>query len=332
MLKSIVVIGLGSMGKRRIRLLKAMKLSVEVVGIDSNVERCKTAEEQFRIESYSSLEEAEEQVKIDCAFICTPPLSHARVIQQCLAHGYHIFTEINLVADLYKENVALAHEKGLTLFLSSTPIYRDEMKIIGEQVRVNGHKVSYLYHVGQYLPDWHPWERYESFFASSRRSNGCRELFAIELPWMVKVFGEIVEVHVLSGKMSELNIDFQDTYFVQLLHANGSKGVFAVDVVCRKPVRKLEVYNEELYIEWEGTPQTLKKQNLVTGKSECIGGGSYIKEEGYSEFVNEYAYINEIREFFEVINGKDPEYTMEMDAQILDIIDQIEKATQENKK
>ena len=42
-------------------------------------------------------------------------------------------------------------------------------------------------------------------------------------------------------------------------------------------------------------------------------------------FRSECAYINEIQEFFEVLTGKQPEYTMEMDARILSIIDQIEK-------
>ncbi|MDD6628175.1 MAG: hypothetical protein PUF03_07990 [Lachnospiraceae bacterium] len=66
---------------------------------------------------------------------------------------------------------------------------------------------------------------------------------------------------------------------------------------------------------------------------ECIGdyselknaSGTYYNEPGYSEFVNECAYMNEIKEFFEVVRGKQPEYTMEKDAQILRTIDEIEK-------
>ncbi len=97
--------------------------------------------------------------------------------------------------------------------------------------------------------------------------------------------------------------------------------MLGVDVACRKPVRKLEVYNEEMYIEWEGTPQTLKIQNLATGKMESVNCGTYFNETGYSEFVNECSYKNEIKEFFAVLAGKQPEYTMEKDARILNIID-----------
>ncbi len=44
--------------------------------------------------------------------------------------------------------------------------------------------------------------------------NGCREIFAIELPWIVKAFGEIEDIHVVSGRLTNLDINFQDAYFV----------------------------------------------------------------------------------------------------------------------
>lgn len=328
---TIIVIGLGSMGKRRMRLMKAMNLPVDIVGVDSNVDRCNAAMVEFGVECDITIERVADRKHIDCAFICTAPLSHAGIIKECLERGWHVFTEINLVLDQYDRNIALAQDKGLVLFISSTPIYRDEMKKIAEEIKGSKHPVSYLYHVGQYLPDWHPWEQYKDFFVGNDRTNGCREIFAIELPWMMKAFGEIQDVNVLSNRLTGLDINYQDTYLVQIIHTNGNKGMFAVDVVCRRPVRKLEVYNEELYIEWEGTPQTLKKQNLLTHHLERIDCGNYYNEEGYNEFVNECAYMNEIREFFAVIEGKIPEYTMEMDAKTLHLINQIEGVGYEQK-
>lgn len=326
---TVMVIGLGSMGRRRIRLMKAMKLPVKIVGVDSKVDRCNAVMSEFSVECGISIEKMTDRYRIDCVFVCTAPLSHAELIQECLLHGWHVFTEINLVSDQYEENIALARQKGLTLFLSSTPIYRDEMKKITAEIKEGKHPVFYLYHVGQYLPDWHPWEQYKDFFVGDNRTNGCREIFAIELPWMMKAFGTIKEVKTLSGKLTKLDIDYQDTYLVQIVHENGNKGIFAVDVVCRRPVRRLEIYNEELYLEWEGTPQTLKKQNLFTNQLDVLECGDYYNEAGYSVFVNECAYMNEINEFFAVLKGKELEYTMSMDAQILKLIDQIEGGSHE---
>ena len=47
--------------------------------------------------------------------------------------------------------------------------------------------------------------------------------------------------------------------------------------------------------------------------------------EGYNKSINEYAYIKEMQEFFEVLKGKKPVYGFEQDKEILQIIDEIEK-------
>jgi predicted dehydrogenase len=186
--------------------------------------------------------------------------------------------------------------------------------------------LNYTYHVGQYLPDWHPWEDYKSFFVNDKRSNGCRELFAIELPWLADVFGEIVEVDVLKSKMSSLSLDYNDNYIVLIQHATGYKGTLSVDVVSRKAVRNLEVFGEQLYLTWDGSPKGLyvydydKKQNRSVQLYQEID-----QLDNYSSFVVENAYTNEIISFFKAVTaGKLPVYNFEKDKVILNIIDEIE--------
>ena len=115
----IIVIGLGSMGKRRIRLLKERN-DVQLFGIDSQENRCAEVKEKFGIKCYSSIAEVVEKEHPDAAVISTSPLSHAAIIKECLQNNLHVFTEINLVPDGYAENMRLAREKGKVLFLSST--------------------------------------------------------------------------------------------------------------------------------------------------------------------------------------------------------------------
>ncbi len=322
---NIVVIGLGSMGKRRIRLIRALNPEYQIVGVDSNSVRAGKATEEFQIACVSSMERVTNE-EATCAFVCTSPLSHADIIAECLQRGWHVFTEINLVSDGYEKNQQLAAEKGLTLFLSSTPLYRTEMRKIRDTLQRNGHPVSYSYHVGQYLPDWHPWESFQQFFIGDKRTNGCREILAIELPWMVKTFGPIVSVETITGKLTNLAIDFNDHYLIQIQHESGTHGVFIVDVVCRQAVRHLEIFNEEIYLKWNGTPDSLLLKNLENNEMERLSSDdAYLREKGYSAFVNEYAYLNELQEFFEVLsNGKRMVFTFQEDAEILKWIDRIE--------
>lgn len=319
---TIVVIGLGSMGKRRIRLIKEMYPEYEIIGVDGREDRRNEAEDMFRISCFDSI--AGFVDKADCAFICTSPLSHAAIISDCLKRGWHVFTELNLVQDGYDENIQLAKEKNCTLFLSSTFFYREELKYISSKI-AKDKKWNYIYHIGQYLPDWHPWENYKDFFIGDKRTNGCREIMAIELPWLTGAFGDISATKAISGKMTELNIGFDDNYMIQITHENGNKGILVVDVVSPVAVRKLEAYAENEYLSWNGTSDSIYEFNKDLKKLEKVS----LKEEaehkeGYSSFIVENAYKNEIREFFEVVLGnKSPLYGFEQDKKTLEIIDSL---------
>ncbi len=319
---NIAIVGLGSMGKRRIRLIKNMFPNYNIIGIDSRNDRRIENSTLFSIKCYDSLDQCNEI--IDCVFVCTSPLSHHKIIHDALIRGCHVFTELNLVNDGYNENMMLAEEKGLKLFLSSTFFYREEINYIKNKIDKSCHW-NYIYHIGQYLPDWHPWENYKDFFLGDKRTNGCREILAIELPWLTDVFGDIEHTSVIGDKMTSLNIDYKDNFIIQLSHNNDNKGCLVIDVVSPIAVRKLERYSENKYLSWNGTPESLMEYNPIT-KELCSVPLSERPEhiDGYSSFVVENAYKNEIKEFFDVVfNNKVPLYGFEQDRKILKIIDMI---------
>ena len=320
---NICVIGLGSMGRRRIRLLKRLVPASHITGVDSNKKRVNDVVEEYGISCYHSLEEV--TYRPDCAFICTSPLSHGAIINECLQRECHIFSEINLVDNMYKENIRLAKEKGKVLFLSSTPLYKGEMQFIDKRIKENGKPCIYQYHVGQYLPDWHPWDNLKEFFVSNKLTNGCREFLAIELPWIQQVFGKIENVKVIKRNLTDLGFEFPDTYLIQMEHENQNAGNLLIDVVSRQPVRQLEILNEDIYMKWGGTPESLYEKDMVSGELKQIKSGEYVHEQGYAEMINECAYEKEIEEFFEVIRGKKPLYDFEQDLETLKVIDEIER-------
>lgn len=322
---NILVIGLGSMGKRRIRLLKELYPEFIVYGVDGRQDRCDEAKELFDIVCVNSISEAANVFKIDSAFVCTSPLSHNSIISECLENKWNIFTELNLVADGYNENIALAKKNNCVLFLSSTFFYREEIKYIKNHVTA-GDKWNYIYHIGQYLPDWHPWENYKEFFVGDKRTNGCREIMAIELPWITKTFGDVDKYSVVADKMTELKIDYKDNYMIQLVHKNGNKGVLVVDVVSPAAVRRLEVYGENKYYQWSGTPDTLYEYCAEANDLRKVSLNEKEEhKEGYRAFVVENAYKNEIIEFVDVVkNGKNQVYGFAEDLKVLELIDKLE--------
>lgn len=320
----ILVIGLGSMGKRRIRLVRECDRSAVICGIDTSEERRRQAEETYGILTRESLSAIKEN-SFDCAFIATSPLSHSSLIRECLLRNMHVFTEINLVAEGYDENISLAAKRHKVLFLSSTFLYREEIQYIDEKVRQSNLPANYVYHVGQYLPDWHPWENYRDYFIGDKRTNGCRELFAIELPWIMHTFGDITNMYCIKGKNTGLSIDYPDHYMVGLEHESGSRGTLAVDVVSRKAVRRLEVFSENLYLSWNGTPESLCEYDFL--RKEEIQINLYDKierKEGYSDFIVENGYLHEIEAFFsQIVEGTRSIYDFEQDKRTLELIDRI---------
>lgn len=323
---NIMVVGLGSMGKRRIRLLR-QRCGIKISGVDLSPQRRRECKESFGIDVYDSIENCCKSENIIAAVISTSPLSHHEIIYDCLSRGMHVFTEINLVDDGYEINMKKAADNHLALFLSSTMLYRKEVQYIHNKVEQYPSNVNYLYHVGQYLPEWHPWEKPQDFFVKDKRTNGCRELFAIELPWIVKTFGKIKEVDVKRDKMSSLKLDYPDNYLVTCIHENGNKGCLNVDVVSRKAVRNLEIYGENIYITWDGTAAGLKNYNIQKQTEEQVQlYGDIKKEKEYNSTIIENAYLDELEIFLELLEKKriSAPYGFEEDLETLKIIDRIE--------
>lgn len=322
----ILVIGLGSMGRRRIRLIRKYNPSYEIVGLDLNNQKRIKIEEDFSIKTFSNLKSLLNNDKFDCAFVCTSPLSHGEIIKKCLYFNLHVFTEINLVTELYEKNIEFAKKHEKVLFLSSTFLYRNEVEYIKTKVKALTEQINYTYHVGQYLPDWHPWENIEDYFVSDIKTNGCREILAIELPWIVDIFGNIVNFSSIKSKMSSLNLTYNDNYLIILEHENGNRGILEVDIVSRKPVRNLEVFSENLYLTWDGSPTGLKEYDITEKTDKIINLYNNIDQlDNYSNYIVENAYYSEISTFFDLIESKNKtRYDFEKDKVILDLIDKIE--------
>lgn len=314
------------MGKRRLRLLSEHK-DLQLFGIDSQDSRCEEVKEKFGITCFNSIAEAVEKEDIKAAVISTSPLSHASIIKECLTHNLHVFTEINLVKDGYDENIAMAKERGLVLFLSSTFLYRKETQYIIKKVHAAKCPLNYIYHVGQYLPDWHPWESYNNYFIGNPKTNGCREIMAIDLPWIVSAFGSIKNVYTVKSKNTELNINYNDNYLITLQHESGHKGVFAVDVVTRKSGRSIDIYGEQLQLSWGGTADSLNIYNIDEKKNEPVMFNDASEHvEGYAAFVTENPYREEVNAFLKQITDSSysPAWDFIKDKTVLDIIDKIE--------
>ena len=320
----VLVIGYGSMGRRRIRLYKQIEPTAHFICVDSNNDRLEQVEQDGHT-PFANLDDAIQE-KPDLAFVSTSPLSHATIIPILLKNKINTFTEINLSSKNYDEMIRLAKENNVKLFLSSTMLYKNQIKKIKQLVQKETQPLTYIYHIGQYLPDWHPWENYKDFFIGKKESNGCREIYAIQLPWIIDTFGEVTNLYSVSHKSTNLEIDYDDSYITTLEHQNGTKGVFVVDVVSRIAQTYLEIVGENIHLTWDGSNDGLKIYNAAEKKIESFTAyENEVHNENYAANIVENTYLDEIKDFVNyVYKGTEPKWSIQKDYAVLDLIDKIE--------
>ena len=320
----ILVVGYGSMGRRRIRIVRELIPNCTFLCVDSNKSRLEQIM-QDGLSAYSNLSDALSN-NPDLAFVCTSPGHHADIILQLINAKVHTFTELNLTSDRYDEILQLASTKNVKIFMSNTNLYDKQILSIMDCIGTDSSHHAYSYHIGQYLPDWHPWESYKDFFIGKKETNGCREILAIQLPWLIKTFGKVKRLSTIKRKNTKLDIEFSDTYIITIEHENGTSGVFICDVLARKATTSLEIMSEENHIFWQGSPESLCKYNKLTNETEVIT--SYEKSEHlqeYAETIQENPYIDETKAFLDYcFNDIAPVYTLTDDKYILSLIDEIE--------
>ena len=99
----LLIVGLGSMGKRRARLTKGIDAAIQIVGVDTAESR---RDEALRLgladAAYATIGEAVAAEHPDAALVCTAPLAHAAVIGALTArhHSHPAVFLAALVGDL----------------------------------------------------------------------------------------------------------------------------------------------------------------------------------------------------------------------------------------
>ena len=325
----VLVVGLGSMGKRRLRRLRDLLPDSLLAGADAREDRRSDVLKEHGIPTYDSSDAALQDFRPSLVFACTSPLCHGGIVLRALGEGCHTFSELNLDQSDYVAILSTAQEHNRIAFLSSTMLYRDEIEYIAGKIP-DPEKTAYTYHVGQYLPDWHPWERIQDFFVFDPKTNGCRELFAIELPWLSRVFGKIADVTVRRRNISSLDISYPDAFTCLINHETGVSGALLLDVVSRIPSRNLRVVSEDFDIAWQGTPQSLRFFDALEKKAYHPFGAeeSHNADQRYAAMISDAPYRKEIAAFLAAIDGDldAPRYGYEEDRRILEIIDSIERS------
>ena len=325
-----LIVGLGSMGKRRIRNLLALG-ERNIVGFDIRPDRNKEAKEQYGVKVINTFKDISPE-DFDVMIISTAPLAHGDYIRFALNHKKHFFVEHPVSDDGYED---IFKNKDMDIIKAPSCTFRFYAPIVAiKKILADGaigKILAFQYHMGQYLPDWHPWEDYREVYFSKKETGACREMLPFELIWLNWLMDSSVQsITGLTAKVSDLDMAADDIFLADVKYKNGIFGSLMVDVISRKPFRTLRILGSDGVLDWERFDHSIKIHKSQTGQTEIIAAPKGHPETGYVN--EEEMYNDEIKAFLAAIKEKIPyPHTFADNLQLLKTMFALEKSSHSGK-
>lgn len=247
-----LVVGLGSIGTRHLRLLRELLPDAEILvlrhsGCADNVlhaDRCTT-----------SLTEAC-SFKPQVAIIASPAPFHLETAEALAEQGTHLLIEKPLADSAHSVDAFLRKcaqnsvyvQVGYNLrFLETLQTFRSALE--AGQI---GQIQSVRCEIGQYLPGWRPGKDYRKT-VSARRELGGGVLLELshEFDLLRWVFGEVDWVSSWNGNLGALEIDVEDCAYLNLGFSSGVVGNVCMDFLRHDTARCCTAIGELGTLRWD---------------------------------------------------------------------------------
>lgn len=330
----VLVIGLGSMGKRRVRNMQALGLK-EIYGFDKRVDRAEEAVSLYKIKTFTDFETAFKASGAKAFVISLPPDMHHVYMKKAIELERPFFVEASVVDTDMEQIIVEAKQKKVFAAPSSTMYFHPAIQKIFQLVKSNylGNISNVLYHMGNYLPDWHTYEKVNEFYVSKKDTGGAREIVPFELTWMTKLFGFPKQVTASVKKTISIEgaPDIDDTYNGILDYGNFTI-VLTVDVVTRHATRRLLINGSERQLEWDWNANAVKVFHHDKQEWEIFTYETIAAAGGYNKNITEQMYIDEMHAFFKGVN-EPASYvnTLEDDHKVLKLLYMMEQSYRDKK-
>lgn len=301
---SILIIGLGSMGRRRIRNLRELGI-VDPIGFDVREDRREAVGAEFGIRTVESLDALAGAP--GTVIISTWPQHHREMLEWCASVGAHAFVEASVSGrDEAAKMRAIADSSPTVMVPSCTMRYFRGPTRVRELVAQGaiGRPMLLTHHVGQWLPDWHPWEGIEEYYVSNRATGGCREIVPFEFTWLNEVFGDPVALSCRRGRVSDLAADIDDHYHSVVEFPGGLLGAVTIEVLSRPTAtREFRVVGSDGLLTFSGRRGVLEVETSGSDavKVEALTQGSAAPGYIYPEL----PYVEEMRDFLAAVEAGD---------------------------
>jgi predicted dehydrogenase len=304
-IKSALVAGAGSIGRRHLGNLKKLGLT-RLAACDPHPERLEYVAAEFQTECFPALEEGLEKFRPDVVLVCTPPVYHVAQALQALRAGAQVFVEKPLsdwldgVEELREESA----RRGAVVQVGYNLRFHPPLQKLKELVddAAVGKILWARVEAGSYLPDWRPWQDYRKSYTARRELGGGILLDGShEIDYVTWLFGAPQEVTCMAGHVSQLDVDVEDCATILLRFPDGTQADVHVDFIQRSYSRNCTLVGPDGNVHWDFTSNAVQ----------IVRAGRQAETVKFDCGVNEM-YVAELDHFLQCVeNGTRPRFGLE---------------------
>lgn len=297
----VLLVGLGSIGRRHLSNIKKSNPDAEITVWHLHSKKDELSEKLNDVNTVVYSFEDAVREKPDVAFITCPSSLHISIAIRLAQKGIDLFIEKPLSSNLadVQRFLRVGKTQKIVIMVGYNFRFHYPLQLIKQKISegIIGKPLGIRAEVGQYLPDWRPGTDYRHSVSAQKKLGGGVVLeLSHELDYARWLIGEVKSVSAQVDKLSNLELDVEDSADIILKFSNNAVGNIHLDMFQRTPTRFCHVVGSEGTLHWDGMT------DLVTQFSKKMNEWSVLYPA--KKIDRNKMYLTEIQHFFECVNTR----------------------------
>jgi predicted dehydrogenase len=312
-----LIAGLGSIGRRHLRNLRALG-ETDILLYRSH--RATLPDDELSgLPVETDLRRAL-NLNPAAVIVANPTALHLNVAIPAAKAGCAIFLEkpVSGSMDGLDRLAAAAKRSGIRILVGFQFRFHPALKQAADLIAGGaiGQVLTVHAHWGEYLPNWHPWEDYrQSYAARENLGGGVIRTLTHPLDYVRWLAGEVESLWSFNGRVSPLEIDVEDAAEIGLRFTSGALGGVHVNYVQRPPAHRLEIVGTAGTLRWDNADGILHFFRLPAafGTWSADPPAPVVEQFAPPEgFERNMLFLDQMRHFIAVARGEaDPVCTLD---------------------
>lgn len=268
----ILIIGFGSIGQKHYKNL----IGHDVWVFDTDQEKTK---------GFKAVDDLSSLSQFDAVFICNPTNLHIETALLCAKAGCNLFIEKPLSDNLegIDELIRICKEKNLVTMVGCNLRFDSYIKKMKEMTKDLGKVYAIYLEYGRYLPEQRETD-YRKVYASSQKMGGgiiLDDIHSFDLAFWFNNFHKLKDIKIVSGKISDLEIDVEDISNAILVFDNKVIANIRSDYLQKYKHRNCKIIGEKGNLVWNFRENKLYFEAKEKKEIEVKPNDSFLDEVKY---------------------------------------------------